>query len=239
MPNVSRFTVVPKLPTELARLSDIANNVWWCWDPDAIELFFRMDRSLWEKLDQNPVALLGALSQERLAERHGREAQQGGRDESRDEHRADATGAEDRFEHPPAVERIDRETVQERPDDAHPEEKEEEILDQGLRERRIKEDRQGREPQENLDRGPGRRDQKGLDAVQNPRRVRRIPPEGLQHNLGRLLEIPDRQGVPHLVDQHRYEAGQDKQAEFQELRLGRYPAQRPPKQGQGQPEYGV
>ena len=44
MPRVSKFTVVPQLPKSLSKLLDIANNVWWSWHPDAIELFIRIDR---------------------------------------------------------------------------------------------------------------------------------------------------------------------------------------------------
>lgn len=68
MPTVSTFTVVPKLPARLARLHDIAFNLWWCWDSDAIELFFRMDRDMWEETGQNPVLQLGRVAQERLIE---------------------------------------------------------------------------------------------------------------------------------------------------------------------------
>ncbi len=68
MTRVVKYTVVPKLPERLQRLHDIANNVWWCWDPDAVDLFFRMDRDLWIKTGQNPCRVLGELSQERLEE---------------------------------------------------------------------------------------------------------------------------------------------------------------------------
>ena len=68
MIRVTKFTVVPKLPGRLERLADIANNLWWCWEPEAVELFFRMDRDLWLATDQNPRRMLGELSQERLEE---------------------------------------------------------------------------------------------------------------------------------------------------------------------------
>ncbi|MDQ1256303.1 MAG: glycogen phosphorylase, partial [Candidatus Hydrogenedentes bacterium] len=66
MARITTFTVVPKLPPQLARLQTIANNLWWCWDPEAIQLFFRMDRDLWVAHRENPVDLLGAIGQERL-----------------------------------------------------------------------------------------------------------------------------------------------------------------------------
>ncbi len=68
MAHVTKFTVVPKLPPRLGRLMDIANNVWWSWNPEAIDLFFRMDRDLWVSTDQNPRRLLGEIGQGRLAE---------------------------------------------------------------------------------------------------------------------------------------------------------------------------
>ena len=68
MPRVLKFTVVPKLPDPLARLSDIADNIWWCWDPEAIDLFFRIDRDLWTEVHENPRRLLGEVSQVRLEE---------------------------------------------------------------------------------------------------------------------------------------------------------------------------
>lgn len=64
--SVHKFTVIPRLPKRLHKLLDIANNLWWCWNPDAIALFIRVDRSLWEKLQQNPHRILGAVSQSRL-----------------------------------------------------------------------------------------------------------------------------------------------------------------------------
>lgn len=67
MPRISTYTVVPKLPERLKRLRDIANNLWWCWEPEAIELFLRIERDLWSKVNQNPTQLLGLVSQDRLA----------------------------------------------------------------------------------------------------------------------------------------------------------------------------
>lgn len=68
MPSISKFTVVPKLPDPIAGLMDIALNYCWCWDPEAIDLFFRIDRDLWVKTNQNPVLMLGRVEQARLEE---------------------------------------------------------------------------------------------------------------------------------------------------------------------------
>ncbi|MCL2485350.1 MAG: alpha-glucan family phosphorylase [Endomicrobia bacterium] len=66
--NIKPFVVVPNLPEVLAPLLTIANNMWWCWNSDAIELFRRMDRDLWEDTYHNPKAMLGMVSQEKLIE---------------------------------------------------------------------------------------------------------------------------------------------------------------------------
>ena len=61
-----RFTVVPSLPEELAALQRIAYNLWWTWEPEAIELFKRLDLDLWRKTRHNPVEMLGILQQTTL-----------------------------------------------------------------------------------------------------------------------------------------------------------------------------
>jgi starch phosphorylase len=60
------FRVTPKLPEPLARLRDIANNLWWSWNFEAVGLFQRLDRDLWDKCQHNPIAMLGMVSQERM-----------------------------------------------------------------------------------------------------------------------------------------------------------------------------
>jgi starch phosphorylase len=60
------FTVVPSLTGELAALQRIAYNLWWCWEPDAINLFRRMDVDLWKATRHNPVEMLGILQQTTL-----------------------------------------------------------------------------------------------------------------------------------------------------------------------------
>lgn len=66
MKAVRTFTVVPALPERLERLRDIAYNLRWAWDHDAIALFLRLDQELWETSGHNPVAMLGMVAQERL-----------------------------------------------------------------------------------------------------------------------------------------------------------------------------
>ncbi len=66
MTNVRPFTVVPALPEPLEPLQHLAYNLWWAWNPPAMELFRRLDIDLWSRLHHNPVALLWQVSQTRL-----------------------------------------------------------------------------------------------------------------------------------------------------------------------------
>ncbi len=60
------FTIEPSLPPQLAPLLEIAYNLWWSWQGDALDLFRRLDSESWEHCNHNPVAMLGSMSQERL-----------------------------------------------------------------------------------------------------------------------------------------------------------------------------
>ena len=58
-------TVKPALKGRLAKLDLIARNLWLSWNFDAVSLFTRIDRGLWSASGQNPVRMLGMLSQEK------------------------------------------------------------------------------------------------------------------------------------------------------------------------------
>jgi starch phosphorylase len=60
------YHVVPSLPKNLERLREIAYNLHWSWNPDARELFRRLDRDLWVETNHNPITMLGNMSQNRL-----------------------------------------------------------------------------------------------------------------------------------------------------------------------------
>jgi len=62
------FKIVPSLPTRLAPLRELATNLWWTWNLDAVDLFRRLDRDLWDTMLHNPVRMLGSIRQERLVE---------------------------------------------------------------------------------------------------------------------------------------------------------------------------
>jgi starch phosphorylase len=63
---IESFRVVPAVPERLSGLREIAYNLLWSWDDDLRIVFARVDRELWDRAYQNPVALLGTVSQERL-----------------------------------------------------------------------------------------------------------------------------------------------------------------------------
>lgn len=63
---LGHLTVLPQLPAELSRLDELAHNLYWSWQADARQLFRLLDRDLWQRGQQNPVAFLRDVSQERL-----------------------------------------------------------------------------------------------------------------------------------------------------------------------------
>ncbi|MEE4312408.1 MAG: alpha-glucan family phosphorylase [candidate division KSB1 bacterium] len=69
MQPLKSFTIIPSLPEKLSPMRDIAYNLWWAWDREAIDMFYRLDRNLWEETGHNPVKLLGQISQSRLNQR--------------------------------------------------------------------------------------------------------------------------------------------------------------------------
>jgi glycogen phosphorylase len=66
---VDSFRVVPRIPEKLQGLRELAYNLLWSWDEEIRALFLRLDRELWETTGQNPVLMLGRVSQETLEER--------------------------------------------------------------------------------------------------------------------------------------------------------------------------
>ncbi|CAN5210402.1 MAG: alpha-glucan family phosphorylase [Nocardioides sp.] len=65
---IRRFIVRPVLPEPLADLGTIAANLRWCWHPADQELFASVDPDLWAAGGHDPIALLGGVSAERLAQ---------------------------------------------------------------------------------------------------------------------------------------------------------------------------
>ncbi len=66
MKPIRTFTIKSSLPEPLTPLRDIAYNLHWAWDHDAIGLFLRLDSDLWEETGHNPIQMLGNIDQEKL-----------------------------------------------------------------------------------------------------------------------------------------------------------------------------
>ena len=56
------------LPKKLARLGDLAYNLWWTWQPEAGRLFSQLDHAMWERLNHNPIRMLREIKRARLNE---------------------------------------------------------------------------------------------------------------------------------------------------------------------------
>lgn len=67
-PNWARMFVERSIPKSLEALEELAKNLWWCWNQDAIDLFSYIDESNFTKLGCNPIALLDKISYKRYQE---------------------------------------------------------------------------------------------------------------------------------------------------------------------------
>jgi starch phosphorylase len=54
------------LPVRISRLSELAYNLWWTWQPEASRAFSRIDNDLWERLGHNPIRFLREIGRPRL-----------------------------------------------------------------------------------------------------------------------------------------------------------------------------
>ena len=63
---VREFVVRPALPPQLSRMSELAYNILWSWEPSIRTLFRRLDPPLWKESGYNPVVMLGRISQTTL-----------------------------------------------------------------------------------------------------------------------------------------------------------------------------
>lgn len=66
---LGKIKVTTELPAELARLKDIAYNLWWSWNNEAIDLYREIDLPLWERLNKNPIRFLQEINRKKLLEK--------------------------------------------------------------------------------------------------------------------------------------------------------------------------
>jgi len=58
--------VCPKIPQRIARLEELANNLWYSWDRPTRALFARLHSDLWKATEQSPKAFLKRIDEQRL-----------------------------------------------------------------------------------------------------------------------------------------------------------------------------
>ena len=47
-----------ELPERIGRLNELAYNLWWAWNPDALNLFKKLNKNLWDHVQHNPIVML-------------------------------------------------------------------------------------------------------------------------------------------------------------------------------------
>lgn len=66
IPFLRRLNAVSELPAPLARLKELSRNLWWSWQPEAVELFKELDPELWEACGHSPTQMLEHAAPERM-----------------------------------------------------------------------------------------------------------------------------------------------------------------------------
>jgi starch phosphorylase len=66
---LGRLAVFPTIPDRIARLHELAYNLWWTWNPDAVALYASIDPTLWDHVEHSAVRLLSEVKGETLERR--------------------------------------------------------------------------------------------------------------------------------------------------------------------------
>ncbi|MCA9072142.1 MAG: DUF3417 domain-containing protein, partial [Planctomycetaceae bacterium] len=61
--------MAPKQKTAYEKLTELASNLWWSWQPEVSDLFRSIDPPRWSALAHNPVQLLEEYPPDKLEER--------------------------------------------------------------------------------------------------------------------------------------------------------------------------
>lgn len=64
-----KIKVTTAIPERLSGLQELAMNLWWSWNSEAIDLYREIDLALWEKLNRNPIRFLQEVSLRKLEEK--------------------------------------------------------------------------------------------------------------------------------------------------------------------------
>jgi starch phosphorylase len=60
--------VRPRIPERLARLEELANNLWYSWHRGTRSLFLRLNPAVWEAVGYSPKAFLKSVHERQLLE---------------------------------------------------------------------------------------------------------------------------------------------------------------------------
>ncbi len=66
---LGKIKVTTAIPERLRKLRDIAYNLWWSWNNEAIDLYREIDLALWENLNKNPVRFLQEVSLRKIEDK--------------------------------------------------------------------------------------------------------------------------------------------------------------------------
>src|SRR3954447_8207597 len=66
---LGRLAVFPTIPDRIARLHELAYNLWWTWNPEATALYASIDPALWERVEHSAVRVLSEVDGDILARR--------------------------------------------------------------------------------------------------------------------------------------------------------------------------
>jgi glycogen phosphorylase/synthase len=65
-PTWKKILVQPVYTSELSKLNEMAQNLWWTWNFEAISLFETIDPVRWEEFDHNPIPLMESLTRQQM-----------------------------------------------------------------------------------------------------------------------------------------------------------------------------
>jgi glycogen phosphorylase len=63
---MTRYSTLPPLPERIARLEELALDLWWSWHLEARIVFRRLDYQLWRATAHNPARMLWLIPREKL-----------------------------------------------------------------------------------------------------------------------------------------------------------------------------
>ncbi len=68
IPFWKKVIIQQNIPKKLKPLEEMSKNLWWSWNPEAVEMFRSIDTELWDECAGNPILLLEKLPYQRLSE---------------------------------------------------------------------------------------------------------------------------------------------------------------------------